>query len=88
MRGASPESDGPAARRFRLNKPPGEQDGRRRGGDGEPSRRVAVVQPAQLQPARPGRPLRSALGRSALPLFGDLVSNTALTVSILPDDAA
>lgn len=38
---------------------------RRRGGDGEPPGRVAVVQPAQLQPARPCRPLRAALGRSA-----------------------
>ncbi|CAN6285877.1 unnamed protein product, partial [Urochloa humidicola] len=56
--GASPESETP--RRFRLNKPPEEQGGRRRG-DGEPSRRVAVVQPAQLQPACPGRPHRSAL---------------------------
>ena len=83
MRGASPDAgvrDGAAIPAQQTTR---EQDGGWRRGDGEPTRRVAVVQPAQLQPARPGRPLRSALGRSALPLCSDLVSHI-----VLPDGAA
>lgn len=48
-------------RRSRSRKRHGEL----RGGDGELPGRLAVLQPAKLQPGRPRRPLRAALGRSA-----------------------